>query len=110
MMAQRGKTMRIRRANQLSVIVDSVPPAGTYEQHILGFGAKSLSLDQVTKSWKSTLGQVAQIIRDAGPSASPPGFQLDQIQVALGVTAEGGLAFIAKAGVQATVTIVLKKS
>ncbi len=68
------------------------------------------SVAELTDDWKATLSQVAKVIEQAGPAAVPSGFQLEQIEVSLGVTAEGGLAFIAKAGIQASLKVVLKRA
>jgi len=91
------------------IITDVDPTAAAAPEY---FGATQIprSAAELADDWKAFLSKVSRVIEQSGPAAAPSGFQLEQIEVSLGVTAEGGLAFIAKAGVQASIKVVLKRS
>jgi hypothetical protein len=69
------------------------------------FGRK---LEDVKDDWARLSQQVGEMAGSTAPITAA-GFQLDSIEVALGFTASGKLAFIAEAGVEATVTLTLSR-
>jgi hypothetical protein len=77
----------------------------------LGKAAKSISrpLAEVKAEWAGMMEKVAPLIETAS-RANPAGeFQLDVVELALGFNASGHLAFIAEAGVEATVTLTFNR-
>lgn len=65
------------------------------------------SLEDVAADWKKVTAQIQRMV-EATASAATERFAVDSIEVALGFSAKGELMFIAEAGVEATVTIILK--
>lgn len=63
------------------------------------------SLGDVKKDWQRVIGQVAEMIGSSDGEFAERGFRLGEIEVELGFDARGKLAFIAEAGVEATVTV-----
>jgi|SRR4051812_33614135 hypothetical protein len=63
------------------------------------------SLGDVKKDWQVVIGQVAEMIGSSDGQVAQRGFRLSEVEVALGFDARGKLAFIAEAGVEATVTV-----
>lgn len=70
------------------------------------FGRK---LGDVQQDWRRVSGQIAAMV-EATSASRPQGFQLESIEVALGFSASGKLAFIAEAGVEASVTVTLTRA
>lgn len=66
-------------------------------------------IEDVQEDWKRMSAQITKIV-DATSSARPSGFELDSIEFSLGFSASGQLAFIAEAGVEASVSISLSRS
>jgi len=67
------------------------------------------SLEDVKQDFVKVSEQINDILHDAF-SKVPAGLTFDTIDVALGFSAEGKLAFIAKAGVNTSVTVRFKKA
>jgi len=63
------------------------------------------SLGEVKKDWQVVIGQVADMIGASDGQVAERGFRLSEVEVGLGFDARGKLAFIAEAGVEATVTV-----
>ncbi len=103
------------QSDQVIIIADRFPGSRGAErddedaERAWIFGKVEVPIDQVTANWQRSLQQVASLVGNAGPDAVPPGFELAQFEVSLGVTAEGQLAFIAKAGIQASVKVVFRR-
>lgn len=66
-------------------------------------------VSEVKKDWNAVMGQVSEIVSDTDVEMSKTGYVLDEITVALGFNAKGKLAFIAEAGVEASIEIKFKK-
>ncbi len=69
------------------------------------FGRK---VEDVQNDWRRISGQIATIV-DASTAERPRGFELESVEVSLGFSASGKLAFIAEAGVEASITVTLKR-
>jgi hypothetical protein len=69
------------------------------------FGRK---LEDVQADWARVSSQVSNMV-DATAAERPKGFELETVEVSLGFTASGKLAFIAEAGVEASVAVTLKR-
>jgi len=67
------------------------------------------SLQDVKEDFVKVSEQINDILHDAF-SKVPEGLTFDTIEIALGFSAEGKLAFIAKAGMKASVTVRFKKA
>jgi len=66
------------------------------------------SVQDVKADFDRVSGQINQMLSTAF-SQTPGGLKLDTVEIALGFSAEGKLAFIAQTGVEATVTVTFKK-
>jgi hypothetical protein len=69
------------------------------------FGRK---LEDVQADWARVSSQISNMV-DATAAERPKGFELETVEVSLGFTASGKLAFIAEAGVEASVAVTLKR-
>jgi hypothetical protein len=64
--------------------------------------------EEVQKDWKVVINQTVELVSQNVDSA-PKGYQMDEIEVSLGFSAKGQLAFIAEAGMEAAVRIVFRR-
>lgn len=64
-------------------------------------------LDDVKADFRRVLGQVEHLVSDLPHSIK--GYGIEELEVGLAFTAEGQLAFIAKAGVEASVKVQFKR-
>lgn len=67
----------------------------------------SRSKQAVQQEWRSVIGDLQDVLADVAELRE--GFTLEEIEVQLGFTAEGQLAFVTKAGVEATITMTFKR-
>ena len=67
------------------------------------------TVQDVKADFDKISGQINQMLSTAF-SQTPGGLHLDTVEISLGFSAEGKLAFIAQAGVEATVSVTFKKS
>lgn len=88
----------------------SVLPRGGVRQDAVAdalAGVIKRRLDEVKADWTQVLGQVADLLSTTPSTLGP--FELDSVEFSLGFNAEGKLLFIANAGVEASVTLALKR-
>ena len=64
--------------------------------------------EEVMQDWTVTINQTVELVSQNVDKA-PEGYKMDEIEVSLGFSAKGQLAFIAEAGVQAAVRIVFRR-
>jgi hypothetical protein len=64
-------------------------------------------LDDAKADFRRVFGQVEQLVKDLPPSIH--GYGIEELEVGLAFTAEGQLAFIAKAGIEASVKVQFKR-
>jgi hypothetical protein len=67
------------------------------------------TLEEVKEDWKVAVGQVVEMVSATEERVGATGYRLEEVQVSLGFSASGKLAFIAEAGVEASVTIAFKR-
>jgi hypothetical protein len=85
-------------------------PEGAIEQHSLSdiagyiFGRKK---EDVEADWTKIVGQISSLISMDVPLIKE--FALDEVTFQLGFSAEGHLVFVAKAGVQTTISAKFKR-
>jgi|SRR3954454_6993576 hypothetical protein len=92
-------------AEQVVFISSAGPGPGEFDVHS-GFGGKIVrSLTEVKEDWRLILGQVADIVSSGTDQVASRGLRFKEVEVSLGFDAKGRLAFIAEAGVQATVRV-----
>jgi hypothetical protein len=92
-------------SNEVLFISGAVLEAGEVEVHRGAAEKVVRSLADVKEDWRLVVGQVAEIIgTGTGPIASR-GYRLSEVEVSLGFDARGKLAFIAEAGIEATVSV-----
>jgi len=87
-------------------ISEAPPQAGTTQEHFLG-GLFGRPKEAVQQDWRDVIGKASEII--SAKVNLPDDFTLDEIDFQLGFSAQGQLAFIAQAGVTASVTIMFKR-
>ena len=66
-------------------------------------------LEDVKRDFQRVSAQIADIVEDAF-SKAPRGLSLETVEVSLGFSAAGKLAFVAEAGVEATLSVKFKKA
>lgn len=83
---------------------------GEVEQHGLRewwSDVRGRKLDDVRADFRRVFGQVEQLVSDIPRSIKR--YDIEELEIGLAFTAEGQLAFIAKAGIEASVKIKLKR-
>ena len=84
---------------------------GAVELHRSKGDELARSLEEVKGDWNIITMQVAEIVSSTHSGLeSEAGFGVDQIEISLGFSAKGKLAFIAEAGVEASIKLTLKRS
>ena len=81
---------------------------GELELHNLKDRLFGRRIEDIQADWRRISSQIAKLV-EATSSMRPTGFELDTIEVGLAFTASGRLAFIAEAGVEASVSITLAR-
>lgn len=61
--------------------------------------------DEVKKDFSIILQQLNYIITEADQGSEGSGFKLDEVTISLGFSAKGKIAFIAEAGVEASIEV-----
>ena len=85
------------------------PTAPTERLTIPGLGSpKEIDTEKFKKSYEDILSAVRYMAEKA--SGVVENYAIDQISMHLGVSAEGGVAFVAKAGIQADIDIIIKRT
>jgi len=69
----------------------------------------SRTVAELKTDWNEMMQSVTVIIEDTERHTKESGFQLTEIEVGLGFNAKGKLAFIAEAGVEASLSIRFKR-
>jgi hypothetical protein len=64
--------------------------------------------EEVQQNWKVMINHVVDLVSQNVDSA-PKGYQMDEIDVSLGFSAMGQLAFIAQAGLESSIKVVFKR-
>jgi hypothetical protein len=89
-----------------------VPKAGAVELHLFGSDTPGTlfgrSVDDVKKDFEKVSGQVEQILENAFTRV-PKGLRFESVEISLGFSAKGKLAFIAEAGIEASVAVTFKR-
>jgi hypothetical protein len=84
------------------------PRAGAVELHLFGSDTPETlfgrSVNDVKKDFEKVSDQVKQILENAF-TAVPQGLRFESVEISLGFSAQGKLAFIAEAGVEASVAV-----
>jgi hypothetical protein len=71
--------------------------------------AVSKKLSEVRDDWNNAMRQVSDIVADTDSKITQSGYLLDEITISLGFTATGKVAFIAEAGVEASIAVKFKR-
>ena len=64
---------------------------------------------EVKEDYEAILNQIDFIIGDTDTKIKESGFKLEQIKIGLGFNAKGKIAFIAEAGVEASIEVLFKR-
>jgi hypothetical protein len=88
------------------------PKPGVVELHLFGSDTPGTlfgrSVTDVKKDFEKVSHQISQILENAFTHV-PEGLRFESVDIALGFSAHGKLAFIAEAGVEASVTVTFKR-
>jgi hypothetical protein len=85
---------------------EDAPPPGTVELHSLSGKLANMfsrSKADVSKELDARLQQVRSMLEQADSAAGA--FELSEVTVELGFSAEGAIVFVAKAGIQTTIAV-----
>jgi hypothetical protein len=86
----------------------AVTKAGAVELHLFGSDTPGTlfgrSVNDVKKDFEKVSDQVRQILENAFTKV-PEGLHFESVEISLGFSAQGKLAFIAEAGVEASVAV-----
>lgn len=94
---------------RVTFITSARPLPGQAEAHV-DMGAVTRPLSEIKEEWAVTINQVLSLIAVTDESAAETeGFSLQELSVKLGFSAKGKLAFIAEAGVEASVEVTFKR-
>jgi hypothetical protein len=69
----------------------------------------SRTVAELKTDWNEMMQSVTLIIEDTERHTKESGFQLEEIEIGLGFNAKGKLAFIAEAGVEASLSVRFKR-
>lgn len=83
--------------------------AGEVELHALTDRLFGRNIDDVKNEWKKVSTQLQEMISSFTVN-KPGGFSVDDITIKLGFSAEGKIAFIAEAGIEASVSVSFKRT
>ena len=84
------------------------PPPGEATPHAFLDTLYPRRKEDVQQDWKVAINQTVELVSQNVDSA-PKGYQMDQIEVSLGFSAMGQLAFIAQAGLESSIKVVFKR-
>jgi hypothetical protein len=107
-----GETMTESSLDDPDVVLFAgLPPAepGDFVAHSLGDKLFGRRLEDVKADWSKISRQIGDMVGATAP-VQAAGFDVDSVEISLGFTATGKLAFIAEAGVEASVTITLARA
>ncbi len=97
------------------VIGYAISGAGTGDE-VYGWGgrgsvAKTVTrpIEEVKAEWARIMEKIAALIDTTSRANAASQFQLDEVEMGLGFSAKGHLAFIAEAGVDATIKLTFKR-
>jgi hypothetical protein len=109
-MADRKLEQRQRHNPDLVVfrVGDSAPAPGAFQEHA-GIVSHYVQepIENLRKDWSKIAAQVEQMLE---PIAQTQGaFAIDEVEFSLGFSVEGGLYFVAKAGLDAGIKVTWKR-
>jgi hypothetical protein len=84
------------------------PPPGEATPHAFIDTLYPRRKEEVQQNWKTVINQTVELVSQNVDSA-PKGYQMDEIEVSLGFSATGHLAFIAEAGLETSIKVVFKR-
>ena len=65
--------------------------------------------EEIKEDWDVVITQLNFIISETEKNTVKNGFEMDEVTISLGFTAKGKIAFIAEAGVEASIEVKFKK-
>lgn len=98
-----------RDPQEVLFIAETTLPAGEVRLHKDVGKGLTRTLKEVKEDWDIVMVQVSHIISDTEAKIEQKKFKLDEITISLGFNAKGKLAFIAEAGIEASVSIKFTK-
>jgi hypothetical protein len=97
---------------EIFFITDQVRPrnsVGFQEHSDKGGNALSKKASEVKEDWNIMMAQLSDIMSNTEKTTESSRYQMDEITVKLGFTAKGKIAFIAEAGVEASIEVKFKR-
>jgi hypothetical protein len=85
------------------------PPPTSFEPHSGPTEVLRKKVGDIKSDYQVLLNQLTFIIGDTDAKVKETGFTLDEIKISLGFNAKGRLAFIAEAGVEASIEVAFKR-
>lgn len=67
------------------------------------------NIGEMKEDYDLIVNNIAYIISDTDSKVAASGFKLDEITISLGVSASGKIAFIAEAGIEASIQVTFKR-
>lgn len=113
--AKKGSASKAELDDRSIVLFQGPRPAGkpgTVQLHSFGSVVDKIfgrTVSDVQADFDKVSAQLDQILANAFSKVTA-GMTLETVEISLGFTAEGKLAFIAQAGVEASVTVTFKKA
>lgn len=94
----------------LFIAREAAPPVGKVELHAFKEKVLTRPLEEVKDDWRVVSRQVIELVEETEREVSGKKYRLDQVTVGLGFNAKGKLAFLAEAGVEASVTVTFRRA
>jgi hypothetical protein len=94
----------------LFIAREAAPPVGEVKLHAFKENVLTRPLEEVKDDWRVVSRQVIELVEETEREVSGKKYLLDQVTVGLGFNAKGKLAFLAEAGVEASVTVTFKRA
>jgi hypothetical protein len=84
------------------------PPPGVATPHAFLDTLYPRRKEEVQQDWQVEIDQTVDLVSQ-NVDRAPKGYQMDEIEVLLGFSATGQLAFIAQAGLEASIKVVFRR-
>ena len=95
--------------NDLVYFAVSSPREQGFTPHVNVSGQLTRTLAELQEEWTRVLGQLDAMFRADDGVTHENGFRVHEVAVGLTFTASGKLAFVAEAGVEASITVTLTR-
>ncbi len=108
-MSQQGKK-EVGQRKMFFISAYGLPEEIGIEPHSGTSRQLSKKAQEIKEDWENVMEELSFIIAETEKSTSINHYALDEIKVSLGFSAKGKIAFIAEAGVEASIEVTFKKN